>query len=235
MYGWMTTDEIAAFLAPFYPSWDAPPRPEISLQGFDAARACGSSICRRGGNVRLGLCRWRWQIRPGLVILDDPAMGLDPITRKQFNRDVIEHLQSEGRDSRSIVRYLLYEVRRGHAVAILDQGRLVGLAATDELQSEVKRVVRFRGRLAGRRGPRSCSTSAETVQRVAVTLDDSAEWIAALRREGVEHVVEDLSLDEIFEAFVIGRVDLWPMRCPSWRRPSSRPSTIRCLSCRVPS
>src|SRR6476619_6141892 len=59
-------------------------------------------------NIRLGLAL-ALAHRPELVILDDPALGLDPISRKQFNRDVVEHLQSEG----ATVFYsshLLYEV-----------------------------------------------------------------------------------------------------------------------------
>ncbi len=34
---------------------------------------------------------------PQVVILDDPALRLDPVSRKEFNRDLVEHLQAEGR------------------------------------------------------------------------------------------------------------------------------------------
>ena len=144
------------------------------------------------------------------MILDDPALGLDPITRKQFNRDVIEHLQAEGRTV-FYSSHLLYEVEAvADAVAILDQGCLIRVAATEELQRAVKRVVLPADALNDRPRPEKLLDTSRREQRVAVTLDDAAEWIAGLAAEGIEHTVEDLSLDEIFEAFVIGRVDFWP-------------------------
>ena len=42
---------------------------------------------------------------------------------------------------------------------------------------------------------------------VAVTLEGAERAIEILRREGVEHRVVDLNLDEIFEAYVAGKVD----------------------------
>ena len=208
MYGWMTTDEIAAFLAPFYPTWDVQLAGDL-FRRFDVPRGVRIKHLSKGQNVRLGLAL-SLANRPDLVILDDPAMGLDPITRKQFNRDVVEHLQGEGR-SVFYSSHLLYEVEAvADAVAILDQGRLVRVGATEALQSEVKRVVLESEALARRTRPAKLLDVSRKMQLVAVTLDDSAEWIAALRSDGVEHVVEDLSLDEIFEAYVIGRVDLWP-------------------------
>jgi ABC-2 type transport system ATP-binding protein len=145
-----------------------------------------------------------------LVILDDPAIGLDPITRKQFNRDVIDHLQSEGRTV-FYSSHLLYEVEPvADAVAILDRGNIVRAGQTEDLQREVKRVVLSAEAFVLCRRPAKLLDVSRKGERVAVTLDESARWIEELGAEGVGHVVEDLSLDEIFEAFVIGRPDLWP-------------------------
>ena len=41
----------------------------------------------------------------------------------------------------------------------------------------------------------------------AVVVAGAEEFIERLRREGVEHRVVDLNLDEIFEAYVAGRKD----------------------------
>ena len=75
------------------------------------------------------------------MILDDPALGLDPISRKQFNRDVIEHLQGEGRTV-FYSSHLLYEVEPlADVVAILDAGRMIRVSPVEELQRDVKRVI----------------------------------------------------------------------------------------------
>ena len=91
----------------------------------------------KGQNVRLGLVL-ALAHRPELVILDDPALGLDPIMRKEFNRDLIAHLQGEG----TTVLYsshLLYEVEPiADTVAILHEGRIIKQAATESLRHDVK-------------------------------------------------------------------------------------------------
>ena len=94
----------------------------------------------KGQNVRLGLIL-ALAHRPELVILDDPALGLDPIMRKEFNRDLIAHLQGEG----STVLYsshLLYEVEPiADEVAILHEGAILKQAATESLRHDVKQLV----------------------------------------------------------------------------------------------
>ncbi len=208
MYGWMTAEEMTQFLAPFYPTWDARLASDL-VDRFGVPRHMRIKHLSKGENVRLGLAL-ALAHRPEIVILDDPALGLDPITRKQFNRDVIEHLQAEGRTV-FYSSHLLYEVEAvADAVAILDQGRIVRVGPTEDLQREVKRVVLSPEALAGRPKPAKLLDVRKDAARIAVTLDDSGPWIAGLRADGVEHVVEDLGLDEIFEAFVIGRVDDWP-------------------------
>ena len=208
MYGWMTASEMAQFLAPFYPTWDAR-LAENLFQRFAVPQQVRIKHLSKGENVRLGLAL-ALAHRPDLVILDDPALGLDPITRKQFNRDVIEHLQAEGRTV-FYSSHLLYEVEAvADAVAILDRGRLVRVGPTEELQRDVKRVIASPSALAGRPKPSGLLDVQASGGRLAVTLDRAAPWLAELNSEGVDFAVEDLSLDEIFEAFVIGQVERWP-------------------------
>jgi ABC-2 type transport system ATP-binding protein len=212
MYGWMTADEIARFLTPFYSTWDVCLASDL-FDRFGVPRRTRIKYFSKGQNVRLGLAL-ALAHRPEVVILDDPALGLDPISRKQFNRDVIEYLQAEKR-SVFYSSHLLYEVEAvADAVGILDQGRIVRVGYTEDLQREVKRVVLSVEALGGRPKPAKLLDVRRDGARVAVTLDDSVQWIADLRAGGVEHVVEDLSLDDIFEALVIGKVDGWPGQSP---------------------
>src|SRR5688572_6973344 len=107
MYGWMRVDELIRFVAPFYPTWDH----DLALRyvrDFELPPRTRIKNLSKGQNVRLGLVL-ALAHRPELVILDDPALGLDPIMRKQFNRDLITHLQCEGRTV-FYSSHLLYEV-----------------------------------------------------------------------------------------------------------------------------
>jgi ABC-2 type transport system ATP-binding protein len=138
------------------------------------------------------------------VILDDPVLGLDPIMRKEFNRDLIAHLQDEGRTV-LYSSHLLYEVEPvADVVGILHQGRIVRQGATEELREQVKRLLVPVDALH-RLPPLKLLDVALTDNRAALTVDGAPEAILALRGFGIEPQVVDLNLDEIFEAFVIGR------------------------------
>src|SRR5262245_34280404 len=133
MYGWMRVEEIVRFVAPFYPTWDHALAAKY-LKDFELPLRTRIKHLSKGQNVRLGLVL-ALAHRPALVILDDPALGLDPIMRKQFNRDLITHLQGEGRTV-FYSSHLLYEVEPiADEVAILDEGRIVRQAETDALRS----------------------------------------------------------------------------------------------------
>jgi len=200
MYGWMRCEEILSFMAPFYPTWDH----QLALQyakDFDVPLKTKIKHLSKGQNVRLGLVL-ALAHRPELVILDDPALGLDPIMRKQFNRDLITHLQGEGR-TLFYSSHLLYEVEPvADEVAILDRGVIVRQAETEELRRDVKQIVLHRNaaaRLNSQANVLSCRPDGE---ELIVALAGAEQAIGELQREGVAHRVVDLNLDEIFEAYV---------------------------------
>jgi len=154
--------------------------------------------------VRLGLVL-ALAHRPELVILDDPALGLDPIMRKQFNRDLITHLQGEGRTV-FYSSHLLYEVEPvADEVAILHKGRIVRQADTETLRRQVKQFILPRAALDTLRPELQLLDLRDDGERVAVTVANAPQVEPLLAREGIEHRLVDLNLDEIFEAYVVGR------------------------------
>ena len=205
MFGWMTVEQIVQFMAPFYDTWDDALAHRY-LQQFELSRSIKIKHLSKGQNVRLGLVL-ALAHRPEVVILDDPVLGLDPIMRKEFNRDLIAHLQGEGR-AVLYSSHLLYEVEPvADAVGILHKGQIVRQGATEDLRAQVKRLLLPAGVL-DRLPALKLLDVAPTGERVALTVDDAPGAIAALHRIGVEPEIIDLNLDEIFEAFVIGRPDL---------------------------
>lgn len=208
MYGWMTPIELCRFLEPFYPSWDMRTAQEY-LDRFEIPRHCRIRHLSKGQTVKLGLAI-ALAHRPDLAILDDPSIGLDPIARKEFNRDLIEHLQAEGR---TVVysSHLLDEVEAvADAVAILHNGRIARHAPTDVLREEIKQIVLPLDGVDSVRPPDGLLDVRRHDDRIVVTVDRAAPFIEALAASGIDHEVIDLSLDDIFEAIVIGRPQGWP-------------------------
>ena len=204
MYGWMRVEQILSFVAPFYPTWDH----ELAAQyvrEFDLPPRSRIQHLSKGQNVRLGLVL-ALAHRPELVILDDPALGLDPIMRKQFNRDLISHLQGEGRTV-FYSSHLLYEVEPvADRVAILHEGRIVRQTETETLRSDVKQIVVHRDAIAGLREHLALLDLKPDGDEVIATIEKAPGAIELLLREGVTHRVVDLNLDEIFEAYVAGKI-----------------------------
>jgi ABC-2 type transport system ATP-binding protein len=208
MYGWMTPIELCRFLAPFYATWDMALAREY-LDRFAIPLHTRIDRLSKGESVKLGFAV-ALAHRPQVVILDDPAMGLDPIARKEFNRDLVENLQASG----ATVLYsshLLEEVEAvADAVAILDKGRIVRTGATDDLRRDVKQILVPVDRVEGLPRPEVLLDVRRHGDRLALIMDRAGTYLKEVSACGIDHEVVDLRLDEIFEAFVIGRPDQWP-------------------------
>ena len=208
MYPWMTPVELFRFLAPFYPTWDTALAHHY-LERFEIPKQTTIGKLSKGQSVKLGL-GLALAHRPAIVILDDPAMGLDPIARKEFNRDLVEHLQVSG----ATVLYsshLLEEVEAvADSVAILDRGRIVRFGSTESIRDEVKQILLPMDFAVGDLKPRGLLDVRRYDNRLAIITDQAGEYIHQLSTKSIDFDVVDLRLDEIFEAFVIGRTQAWP-------------------------
>lgn len=208
MYPWMTPGELCRFLSAFYPTWDAAWANQL-LNRFELPRHVRIGRLSKGQAVKLGLAA-ALAHRPPIVVLDDPAMGLDPVARKEFNRRLVEHLQAEG----STVLYsshLLDEVEAvADAVAILDQGRIVRTATTEVLRDEVKQIVVPWAAVAEAPRPNRLLDLRRHEDRAVLIVDEAPRYQEQLDAAQIDYDTVDLRLDEIFEAYVIGRTEGWP-------------------------
>ena len=123
LFGWMRVGQLMSFVAPFYPTWDAARAKDLADR-FELPLRTRCRHLSKGQGVRVALLL-ALAHRPELVILDDPTLGLDPIMRKEFLRDLVTHLQAE-RTSVFFSSHLLYEVEPvADSVVILDAGRVI--------------------------------------------------------------------------------------------------------------
>lgn len=204
MYGWMSVDYIVDWVGRFYPAWDMP----FAREMRDQMRLRGDAKVgelSKGQASRLALLLALAQ-HPRIVILDDPTLGLDPVARREFLRDVIGRLQASGATV-LFSSHLLYEIEPicDH-VAILHDGVVMRSAPVDELREKVKRIVFEPGQQPDLAAVPGVLDVDHQDARWAVTVEDADRArpaLASISRNGL--AIMDLNLDEIFEAYVIGR------------------------------
>jgi ABC-2 type transport system ATP-binding protein len=188
----------------FHPQWDPALADRLRTQmKLDADRKVG--VLSKGQSSRLALLL-ALAHRPRIVILDDPTLGLDPIARRDFLRDVIGYLQAEG-VTVFFSSHLLYEIEPicDH-VAILHEGRILKCSAVDELRESVKRVMLKEPPAVDIHTVPGLLDVQQHEGRLLLTVERAVEARAMLQTAGSNGLaMVDLNLDEIFEAYVIGR------------------------------
>jgi ABC-2 type transport system ATP-binding protein len=168
------------------------------------------------------LCLGRTMIHnPAVLILDEPAAGLDPRARIEL-REMISRLAEIGKTVLISSHILTELAEMCHKVGIIEQGRLLAVGSVDEISagsreahSEVRlRVLREVERLlAWLRARDDISEVAERAGAVSLTHAGGPEEQAALLRQVIEAgfaVVEFASkiksLEDVFLHVTEGRV-----------------------------
>ena len=138
-YGWMTCGRLIDHVARHYPAWDRGYADHL-IRIFDI------QVARRVGTLSKGEAR-RLQFvlalahRPPLLLLDEPADGLDPVMRNRTLTLLSEHLA----DSPTTVMIATHHIAEVESLAdhvgILRKGRLVAQMTRDEVR---RTVVRYR-------------------------------------------------------------------------------------------
>jgi ABC-2 type transport system ATP-binding protein len=206
MYGWMTVGQIIQWVAGFYPNWDTAFTDKLADM-LRLTKTTKVKALSKGQNSSLALLLALGH-HPELVILDDPTLGLDPIARKDFLRHVIDLLQSNG-VTVFFSSHLLYEIEPvADHIAILDEGVIRKTGKTESLRESIRKFI-----LTPK--PNADFSKIDGVLDVyddgkthAVTMEDCNDAKRNQLRDCSQNGMTEtaLNLDEIFEAYVIGKV-----------------------------
>ena len=194
--GQYTVREQLAHFARFYPN----PRDVdevIAAVGLEAkartriAKLSGGQ--RRRVDVALGIIG-----RPELLFLDEPTTGFDPEARREFWQ-LIRSLKHEGTTILLTTHYLDEAAQLGDRAGVIVGGRLVDVAAIDELGGAEARIPLVRWRDA-EGTPREARTErpAEFVASLARDLDGEPDGLEVIRPS-----LEDIYLDLVGAAEVV--------------------------------
>ena len=186
LYGWMRVEECERFQSGSFAKWDGKQfRETIERFGIQPkARVSHLSRGQRAGvSLALTLCTY-----PEVLVLDDPALGLDPVSRQALNETILEFVESGDRTV-LLSSHLLDDVERiADRIMIMLDGRLMvdttilGLLSrlstcTFEMDEDTTQLSAIPGLIHARRIGRRWTIS---------ILDKNSETDAALSRLGCE-------------------------------------------------
>jgi ABC-2 type transport system ATP-binding protein len=204
LHGWMTLEELCRYASHFYTRWD-----DAYARGL-AKRwqlQLGQRVGRMssGGQRKAGLLL-AFAARPDVLLLDEPAAGLDPIARRELVDELIDLISSGSGCTLLFSTHLLEDLERvvDH-VGVMDRGRLILSSRLDDLQSTVKRVqVVFQGETVppGFMIPGAVWTEHSGPVATAFTrLANEAQLDSIRHLPGARVQVFPLALEEILLAF----------------------------------
>ncbi|MBP7147516.1 MAG: ABC transporter ATP-binding protein [Acidobacteria bacterium] len=129
---YLTIGEIVALHRALYPTWDEEAAAALA-ERFELPLGAKVRTLSRGQARRVALlCAVAH--RPELLLLDEPASGLDPVARREFLETSIELLNEAGTTILFSSHYLTDVERLADRIVMLDAGRVLIDQALEELQ-----------------------------------------------------------------------------------------------------
>jgi ABC-2 type transport system ATP-binding protein len=122
LFDWMRVEQLEHFQKKFYPDWDGHIFGKV-VEHFDLDRKAKAATLSRGQRAGLSLAL-ALAGRPELLVMDDPALGLDPVARRTLLETMILVTRDAGHTI-FFTSHILDDVERvADHIAILDRSVL---------------------------------------------------------------------------------------------------------------
>lgn len=201
--GWMTFRDVCRYVGKFYDHWNQLFAEDLAIRwGIPSFRSVASLS---GGEQRKAAIILALAPEPDVLVLDEPAAGLDPISRRELINEVVAILSRQTAATILFSTHIISDLERvAEWVGVLERGRLVMNRSLDELHGCYRRVqVIFPGEAPPPHfsipGASSCTVSGPVMTGITEYFD--ASHIESLERwPGVRVQTFPLSLEEIFIA-----------------------------------
>lgn len=135
----MTIAELCRSCAYFYERWDPDYARDLAWRwGLAWDRQLG---VMSGGENRKAAILLALACRPEVLVLDEPAAGLDPVARRELIDELVDALGSGDGCTVLFSTHIIADLERiAESIGIMDRGRLLTAGRLDEFQSRTKRV-----------------------------------------------------------------------------------------------
>ena len=139
LYPWMTLAELCRFAATQYSRWDAAYAGRLA-RGFAIPTNDPVGVLS-GGERRKASILLALAARPDLIVLDEPAAGLDPVARRELIDALVDILSERPDGTLLFSTHIISDLERiVDRVGIMDRGRMVLSGAVDDLKTRTRRV-----------------------------------------------------------------------------------------------
>ncbi len=205
-YGWMKAREAERFHKSFYTHWNGDLFHAV-LEHFRITPNTKAKHLSRG--MRAGLClALTLATEPKLLILDDPALGLDPVARHSFLESMV-YVTREHNCTILFSSHLLSDVERvADRIAVLDHSVLRACCSVETFRQQVRQVVmRFDGEPPALPAVPGLLTSLRMGNELRLTLvNANGEVDQAMKQVGAASVeTVPIGLEEAFLAYLDDR------------------------------
>jgi len=203
VYGWMTVKECGQFQASYFPAWNQDIF-ETVLTHFRLTSKMKAGHLSRG--QRAGLClALTLAPEPELLVLDDPALGLDPVARRSLLQSMLYVTRKADRTI-FFSSHLLSDVERvADRIAVLDGKVLRADCTVESFRQQIRHfVLKFRDAPPPTPDFPGLLESFRTDHELAMTLvnvtPETENRLNALQPVSIEPV--DLTLEDAFISYV---------------------------------
>jgi ABC-2 type transport system ATP-binding protein len=203
VYGWMTVKECGQFQASHFKNWKQDIF-EAVITHFRLSLKMKAGHLSRG--QRAGLClAMTLAPEPELLVLDDPALGLDPVARRSLLQSM---LYVTRQPNRTILfsSHLLSDVERvADRIVVLDGGVLRADCTVDHFREQLRHyVLKFADTPPPAPEVAGLLESFRTDRELAVTIanpsPETEQRLASLHPQSIEQV--EMTLEDAFISYV---------------------------------
>jgi len=203
VYGWMTVRECGRFQASFFPNWNQEVFDAV-ITHFRLDPKMKAGHLSRG--QRAGVClALTLAPEPELLVLDDPALGLDPVARRSLLQSML-YVTRQPHRTILFSSHLLSDVERvADRIVVLDGGALRADCTVEMFRQHVRHfVLTFRDTPPPTPPLPGLLESFRTDRELLITLANVSPEIEAriaeLRPESIEQV--EMALEDAFISYV---------------------------------
>jgi ABC-2 type transport system ATP-binding protein len=135
----LSGEDLFEYFGTLYDSWDQAYAVDLGRRfDVDTSRPLGTLS---GGDQRRVAVILSLAARPDVVILDEPAAGLDPVSRRQLIEAMIDFLGDGGERTVLFSTHILADLERvADHIGLMDRGRMMLSGSLDTLQGGMRRV-----------------------------------------------------------------------------------------------